>query len=118
MSSEAHLGVRLEFSELSRASWPIDPRIDGPAFGEFFAQLARRREDALDDLIVHSLDSDLTLSASQSRHGDRGQVDLIVRLSCDTQDPYWTAELVNLEKGRLDKLAGDAGQFFGSFGAG
>src|SRR3954452_6178870 len=96
-SSQADLGVRLEYHGLS-ASWAGDPRIDGRAFVGFFTELARRREDDLKGLVAHSPDSDLTVAASQSSHGNRRQVDLIFKLACDTQDPYWTTELrVNVE---------------------
>jgi len=116
--SEPYLGVRLEYTQLS-ASWFIDRRLDVNAFVEFFSNLARHRDEDLEALSVHSLDSDLTISASQSWDGERRQVDLIFKLACDTQDPYWTTELrVNVEKGQLDKLAADAAAFFIAVGAG
>jgi hypothetical protein len=115
-SSKPHLAVRLEYEGLS-ASWPIGG-IDGQAFARFFSEVARRREENLDGLSVGSLDADLTISAAQGWDKAWRQIDLTIKLSCDTQDPYWTTELrIGVAKDQLDRLAGEAREFFEAVGA-
>lgn len=112
-----YLGVRLEYTGM-QASWAIDERIDRSAFTEFFKQVASRREQTVEGLSVHSLDSDLTISADDGYPHPRC-IDLTFELSCDTQDPYWTTRLrVYVSKDQLDNLAAEAETFFAAVGAG
>jgi len=112
-----YLGVRLEYKTMV-ASWDIDCQHDRSAFIELFRAVDTHRDRIPDALSIESEHSELTIVADDI-YSWPGDVALVFELSCDSQDPYWTAKLrVHVPKENLKELAANAAAFFESVGAG